>query len=195
MEPSPRFSPFSPWETLVGNFEPVRWGAVAIPILSTKAGPRVVSILRPESMRSHGGQIAFPGGAREEGDLTPWETACRETCEEIGLDGKYLKFLGAVPIEDVFVSGFKVIPIVVEVDGAVRESDFVLNEDEVARVILLDPDTLSGSPEMKRGLYRGVEYSYPIYPLCEKMSLWGASARMFRNVDRLGFFRRFRSFE
>lgn len=146
-------------------------------------------------MRYHGGQIAFPGGAREEGDLTPWETACRETCEEIGLDGKYLKFLGAAPIEDVLVSGFKVIPIVVEVDVAVRESDFVLNEDEVERVILLDPDTISGSPEIRRGLYMGVEYSYPIYPLCEKMSLWGASARMFRNVDRLGFFRRFRSCE
>jgi 8-oxo-dGTP diphosphatase len=50
------------------------------------AGDRLVVLLRDDLPGlPWAGMWDFPGGGRE-GDETPWETACRETMEEVGLD-------------------------------------------------------------------------------------------------------------
>lgn len=52
---------------------------------------------RSLSMRRHPGQIAFPGGRREREDADLWQTAQRETFEEMGADPSAISFLGALP--------------------------------------------------------------------------------------------------
>ena len=46
----------------------------------------VLLIRRSNALRHHAGQIAFPGGGREENDADLGETALREAEEETGLD-------------------------------------------------------------------------------------------------------------
>jgi len=56
----------------------------------------VILTQRPETMPSHPGQIAFPGGKAEAGE-TIAQTALRETEEEIGIQAKDIELLGRLP--------------------------------------------------------------------------------------------------
>jgi len=51
----------------------------------TRSGARIILIRRPDTMRRHPGQIAFPGGMIEPEDPDPFAAALREAYEEVGL--------------------------------------------------------------------------------------------------------------
>lgn len=65
---------------------------------------------RATTLRTHGGQIAFPGGARDRGDDYPVGTAMREAWEETGLTADGVDILAALPTFPV-PSGFEVTPV------------------------------------------------------------------------------------
>ncbi|MFC3243238.1 NUDIX hydrolase [Gordonia humi] len=52
---------------------------------------------RATTLRTHGGQIAFPGGARDPGDEYPVGTAMREAWEETGLAADGVDVLASLP--------------------------------------------------------------------------------------------------
>ncbi|OWM77373.1 nudix hydrolase 22, chloroplastic-like isoform X1 [Punica granatum] len=72
---------------------------------------RVILIKRASTLSSHAGEVALPGGKREEGDANDVETALREAKEEIGLDASLLQ---VVTLLHPFVSvrGISVVPVV-----------------------------------------------------------------------------------
>ena len=45
------------------------------------------------SLKNHPGQIAFPGGKKDQIDSSPIETALRETQEEVGLNPKNVEII------------------------------------------------------------------------------------------------------
>lgn len=61
-----------------------RRAAVLVPILDAPSGPQVLFTIRAAELRSHAGQIAFPGGRLEPGEDSV-AAALRETFEEVGL--------------------------------------------------------------------------------------------------------------
>ncbi len=63
-----------------------RLSAVLIPLYADRDEPHVILTRRAAHLRTHSREVAFPGGGREPGDADLWETALRETREEIGLD-------------------------------------------------------------------------------------------------------------
>lgn len=64
-----------------------RPAAVLLPFFEEEGEARLILTKRPETMPSHQGEIAFPGGKLEEGvDRTLRDAALREAEEEIGLD-------------------------------------------------------------------------------------------------------------
>jgi 8-oxo-dGTP pyrophosphatase MutT (NUDIX family) len=64
-----------------------RQAAVLILIATDRdGGPDVLLQQRAANLRNHGGEVGFPGGARESGDTGPPATAIREAAEETGLD-------------------------------------------------------------------------------------------------------------
>ncbi|MFT3710651.1 MAG: CoA pyrophosphatase [Archangium sp.] len=74
--------------------------AVLAPLYWKDGEPFVLMTKRPMTLRKHPGQISFPGGGREQGDLTPLHTALRETKEELGIapeNVEVLGLLGAMP--------------------------------------------------------------------------------------------------
>ena len=75
------------------------------------AGPAVVLLERAPTMRSHAGQVAFPGGAVDPGDVDLAATALREADEEIGLDPSTVDVLATLPALFLPPSNFVVTPV------------------------------------------------------------------------------------
>ena len=94
-------------------------------------------------MRSHPGQVSFPGGSLDAGE-TPVEAALREAHEEIGLDPAEVEVFGELPELWLPPSNFAVTPILGywRDRGEVRieSPDEVHEIHHVAIADLLDPD-------------------------------------------------------
>ncbi|MEJ3655667.1 CoA pyrophosphatase [Actinomycetes bacterium KLBMP 9759] len=75
-------------------------------------GPDVLLVERASTLRSHPGQVAFPGGAADPGDGGPIATAMREAEEETGLAPEGVAPLAVLPELFVPPSGFVVSPVI-----------------------------------------------------------------------------------
>ncbi len=89
-----------------------RAAAVLMLIGEGDRGPEILFVERASTLRTHAGQIAFPGGAAEPGDGDLAATALREAHEETGVDPTGIEVLGRLPPAHVEVSGFDVTAVV-----------------------------------------------------------------------------------
>ncbi|HSS66955.1 MAG TPA: CoA pyrophosphatase [Nocardioidaceae bacterium] len=74
-------------------------------------GPDVLLLERAHDMRSHAGQVAFPGGRRDDTDADDVDTALREAAEETGLDPSGVVVLGALRSIWLPPTNFQVTPV------------------------------------------------------------------------------------
>ena len=68
--------------------------SVLIPLLESEGEIYVMLTRRSSEMRSHPGQVSFPGGKQDRNDEDSLQTALRETYEEIGLPGEKVDVIG-----------------------------------------------------------------------------------------------------
>jgi len=162
---------------------PLTPAAVLIGLVERPAGLSVILTRRADTLRSHTGQIAFPGGRCEAGE-TPWGAALRETHEEIGLDPARITLVGlSTPYRT--GSGFHITPVV----GFIAPPfDLTPNPGEVADIFetpfgfLMDP---ANHEQHEREMPAGVKRRF--YAMTwEDRFIWGATAGMLRALyDRL----------
>ena len=153
----------------------LRDGAVLLLLRATPVGYVIVCTRRTDSVATHKGQIALPGGAREPGDATLWETALREAREEIGIAPATVQYLGA--LDDLATtSGYALTPFV---GRLTREPRYVPQPREVAEVFevalaqLLDPASQT-IVHYQRG---GVILSSPAFVVGQRV-IWGVTGRV-----------------
>lgn len=89
-----------------------RRAAVLILLGEGAGGYDVVLIEKRADLRSHAGQIAFPGGRIESLDVNPVAAALREANEEVGVDPASVTVLGVLPAAHIPRSGFDVTSVV-----------------------------------------------------------------------------------
>ena len=77
-----------------GPINKVHRFAVLIPLIEREDGSiEILFETRAVDLDAQPGEICFPGGAMEEGEL-PLQTALRETCEEIGVRPEDIRIIG-----------------------------------------------------------------------------------------------------
>lgn len=141
---------------------------------------------RTHSLRTHAGQIAFPGGRVEPDDGGPVEAALRESIEEIGLDPKFVEPLGFL---DGYRTGtgFTVAPVV-----AIIQPGFELTPDprEVDDVFEVPLSFLMNEVNHQKHSrdWKGRQRFYYAMPYGERY-IWGATAGMIRNLQQRLFAR------
>jgi 8-oxo-dGTP pyrophosphatase MutT (NUDIX family) len=121
------------------SFDGVK-AAVLLPIVARKE-PTLLFTRRTETLARHSGQISFPGGRSETHDLSPVETALRETQEETGIAADFIAVAGYL---DRYLTGtgFDIQPVVgVLAEGFTLQPDprEVASVFEVPLAFLLDP--------------------------------------------------------
>jgi 8-oxo-dGTP pyrophosphatase MutT (NUDIX family) len=141
--------------------------------------PVLLFTRRTESLARHSGQVSFPGGRSEAQDLSPIETALRETFEETGIAPGFVSVAGYL---DRYLTGtgFDIQPVV----GFVAEG-FALAPDtsevaamfEVPLAFLLDPANRRRESRMIGGRERRF-YAFRY----EGHEIWGATAAIIVNL-------------
>ena len=161
----------------------VRPAAVLVGLIERKEGLSVLLTRRSDSLRSHTGQVAFPGGRMDPGE-SPWQAALREAEEEVGLSPSHVSLAGlSTPYRT--GTGFLVTPVVGFVPP---DLSFTPNPHEVADVFetpfgfLMDPANYElrhyDLPDGRRRHYYAMTW--------ENQLIWGATAGMLRALhDRL----------
>jgi len=154
---------------------PLRPAAVLIPLYVREKALWTLFTKRTDMVEHHKGQISFPGGGRSDADANLWETAIRETEEEIGVPRAGVRVLGALPKLET-VTDFEISPFV----GAIPyPTEFTLHAGEVESIIevplsyLLDPMVVEERPVK----WKGLEYMTLVYHY-KGHAIWGATARI-----------------
>jgi 8-oxo-dGTP pyrophosphatase MutT (NUDIX family) len=152
--------------------------AVLVLIGEGEQGPEILFVERSATLRTHAGQIAFPGGASDPGDADLIATAIREAHEETGVDVGGIEPIGALPAAHVAVSGFDVTTVI----GWWRRRSPVGAADprEVASVIIVPVATLTDPAN--RGLVRHPSgYAGPGFDVAGHL-IWGLTAHLLDGV-------------
>ncbi len=139
---------------------------------------RVVLTERASRDGHHSGEVSFPGGKAEVGDVDIAATALREAAEEVGLDvdDAGVRVVGLLERFVIPVSDFEVTPVVAI---ALRRPVLVASEAEVARIV--EPPVTAFLPDAPITI---VERTIDTWPLrygaydVDGLSVWGATARI-----------------
>ena len=168
-----------PGDLIEGHDGEPRLAAVLIAI-TDRTEPGLILTLRREDMRTHAGQVAFPGGRIDEGEDAR-TAALREAHEELGLDPALVRTIGEADTYHT-VTGYGVTPVI-----GVVPPDLPLapNPAEVADWFeapldfVLDP----ANQRQMTAEYRGRSRHY--YQIdWQGRQIWGATAAMLVNLSR-----------
>jgi 8-oxo-dGTP pyrophosphatase MutT (NUDIX family) len=167
-------------DALEGELPHARKAAVLLGLLEREGETCLVFIRRSPELRSHGGQIAFPGGGVELADSSLIMAALREAREEIGLDTSKVEVLGVLEPVFTVVSNYLVLPVVAFLAGGLGR--VALQSSEVTEIIvvplrqLADPAIFHSEVWTQDGQRRTIYfYDYGSY------RIWGATARILRD--------------
>lgn len=155
--------------------------AVLVPLVRRGSECSVLFTRRNEGMRTHAGQVSFPGGRIERDDADAIAAAVRETEEETGIQRSLVRPLGFLDCFET-ISGFGVTPVVAEVDAGYTlapDPREVAEVFEVPLPFLLDVANVRRSQIDWRGRRREI-YEYDF----EGRRIWGATAAMLVNLLR-----------
>jgi 8-oxo-dGTP pyrophosphatase MutT (NUDIX family) len=155
--------------------------AAVLIAITDRPNPGVILTLRPSWLRSHAGQVAFPGGKIDADDADAIAAALREAHEEIALPTEHVSILGEA---DPYFSGsgYRIAPVI-----GVIPPDLPLeaNPEEVEELFevpldfLLDP----ANAQMRSAIWQGQERQY--YDMdWQGRRIWGVTAGIIANLAR-----------
>lgn len=156
--------------------------AVLIPVIAHPQELTVLFTQRTAELKSHSGQVSFPGGRAERDDASAEATALRETAEEIGLAATRVEILGRLP-DYRTRTGYRVTPVIglvappLELAPDPRE---VAEVFEVPLAFLLDPR----NRQRRTREFQGQPVGYFVFEY-GKRTIWGATAGMLVNLTRM----------
>ena len=154
--------------------------AAVLVAITDQPAPGLILTTRRDNLRTHAGQVAFPGGRIDPGE-TPVQAALREAHEELGLNPAHVTVLGEADSYRT-VTGYSVTPVVGLVPAGL---DLTPNPAEVAGWFEAPLDFVLDPANQRRmsAEFRGRTRHY--YQIdWQGRRIWGATAAMLVNLAR-----------
>ena len=155
--------------------------SVLIPILTFKKDLEILLTKRSNNLKNHPGQIAFPGGKKDQSDSSPIETALRETQEEVGLNPKNVEIIASLPSHRT-ATGFVIMPYLGLINQPFSET---LRQGEVDEIFTVPYEYILNEKNfsIQTRKWNGSQRSYYVVPY-GPYYVWGATARILLNLSR-----------
>jgi 8-oxo-dGTP pyrophosphatase MutT (NUDIX family) len=148
--------------------------AVLIPLTRFEDEWHLLYTRRGDKVETHKGQVSFPGGACDPGEVTPEQTALREAQEEIGIHPQDVHILGRLAAM-ITITSFRVTPVVGLVPWPYA---FRVEYAEVARVFTMPLAWLADKSNRWEMSLPGRKFGLIVYHPYDGELLWGATALM-----------------
>lgn len=162
------------------NWRP-RSAAVLLPII-TEPEPALILTVRSDELKSHAGQVAFPGGGREANEAFPLNTALREAHEEVGINPGQVKALGLMRCFDT-ITAYRIVPVVGLIRGPWQANAC---PREVRQVFRLPLAEALQPTAYRRHLVRRQQREYPVWSMRSACwPIWGATAAILSHLAEL----------
>ena len=171
-------------EINTSNKKNIRYASVMALVYPKQGLMHFALILRTQYKGKHSGQIAFPGGKKDETDNNHWEAAVREVEEEIGIKSTEFKLLKELTCLYVPVSNFKVHPYLAFSE---KELNFKIQEAEVEKLIEVPLDYFlfkSNVEQIKVRTSANTTIDAPAF-IYENHKIWGATAMILNELKTL----------
>jgi 8-oxo-dGTP pyrophosphatase MutT (NUDIX family) len=157
--------------------------SVLIVLFPYKGTINTCLIRRPLEMRNHGGQIAFPGGRYETCDTDLFQTALRESFEEIGTDRNQLEIMGRLTPLYIQVSNFIINPVIAWSETI---PDFKIDNQEVDELFVIPVGKFSNHTSTQ---IREVSTIYGTFEVSgyyiDQLFIWGATAMIIAEFNEI----------
>ena len=161
---------------------------ILVPVTRDIEQPKIILTRRAQHMNTHKGQVAFPGGKRDDTDDSLEFTALRECHEEIGVPPEEVEIIG--PLSQVIsLHGICVSPFV----GLIEDNHpLVPNLDELDSIFKVPVQFFRQAEPVRRDkmAYKGVALSVPSYHYQdqgETYEIWGLSAIVLVELMNIAF--------
>jgi len=164
-------------DAVEGQRPDARKAAVLLAVFEQESVPHIAFIRRASTLRSHSGEIAFPGGGVDATDTSPVMAALREAYEEIGLEPARVDVLGVLPPVFTVVSNYLITPVVAYLPqglGAIHLQASEVTELILAPLHALADPTIAHTEQWIRGGMTRTVYFYDHGPY----RIWGATGRI-----------------
>jgi 8-oxo-dGTP pyrophosphatase MutT (NUDIX family) len=170
------------WVPEGGFTGPPRDAAVLIALVHRGDALSVLYTERSPALRSHSGQVAFPGGKVDPEDAGPASAALREANEEVALVPSEARVLGYMPAYFTG-SNYLITPVVAEVTPS---HDFVPNPDEVKTVFEVPLPLLMREESFGTFRVRRKEVEHTTWQIAHGENvIWGITANLTRRFYEL----------
>ncbi|MFK7791482.1 MAG: CoA pyrophosphatase [Devosiaceae bacterium] len=153
--------------------------AVLVAVNMAAKAPEVTLTVRTANLSSHAGQIAFPGGRVDPGEV-PHQTALREAMEEVALPPSRVDVQGFLP-SYASRTGYRVYPVVGALDGVPPLTPSPAEVETIFQVplrFLLNP----GNAQRTSRVFEGKERYFYTYRY-EKHAIWGLTAGIVHHMS------------
>ncbi|MFQ5881830.1 MAG: NUDIX hydrolase [Candidatus Methylomirabilales bacterium] len=162
-----------------------RPAAVLIPLFPAGRVYHILLIKRTEHVKTHQGQIGFPGGTWQPEDPDPTATALREAHEEMGIRPEDVEVLGELDDTSTATSNFLITPVV----GVIPSPyPFQINREEIADLLSLPLEVLRDPQAFQEETWEREGRRVQVLVRREGSHvIWGATARILRHFGEILF--------
>lgn len=162
-----------------------RQSAVLVPLYQTGGEFQILLIKRTEHLKTHQGQIGFPGGTWDPEDPNPTATALREAYEEMGIRLEDVDVLGELDDTSTATSNFLITPVV----GIIPfPYPFQVNPGEIADLLSLPLAILRDPQAFREETWEREGGPVRVFVRREGPHvIWGATARILRHFGEILF--------